>query len=56
MGPVGPSGTFSSAGFEERKACSFVDGKFKVPAGTLILGTCEEAGVEGKDVVIVMRP
>jgi hypothetical protein len=56
MGPVGPTGTFSSAGFEERKACSFVDGKFKLPTGTLILGSCAEVGVEGKDVVIVMRP
>jgi hypothetical protein len=27
-----------------------------MPVGTLILGSCAEAGVEGKDVVIVMRP
>jgi hypothetical protein len=27
-----------------------------VPVGTLIIGSCAEAGVEGKDVVIVMRP
>jgi hypothetical protein len=33
-----------------------VDGKFKVPTGTLILGSCADAGVTGTDVVIVMRP
>jgi hypothetical protein len=27
-----------------------------MPVGTLILGSCAEAGVTGNDVVIVMRP
>jgi hypothetical protein len=55
-GPTGPAGTFSSSGFVEVRACSFLSGKEKIPVGTLIMGTCSAAGVTGTDVVIVMRP
>lgn len=61
MGPQGPAGatgtagTFSSSGFVEIAACSFIDGKFKVPVGTLMIGTCAEVGVTGRDVAIVVR-
>jgi hypothetical protein len=56
MGPTGPAGTFSSSGFVEVRACSYVSGKEKIPVGTLIMGSCATAGVTGTDVVIVMRP
>ena len=55
VGPAGPAGSFSTSGFVERRACSFVDGKFKLPVGTLILSSCADAGVTGTDVIIVIR-
>ena len=56
MGPTGATGTFSSAGYVERAACIVSDSKPKVPAGTIILSSCADAGVTGTDVVIVVKP
>ena len=55
VGPQGPPGSLETNGYVETKACMYTGRPNNIADGTLMIGTCEELRVEGKDVLILLK-
>ena len=54
-GPQGPAGSVEDLGYKETKACMYTGKPDVALPGTVLLGTCEELRLEGKDLEILVR-
>jgi hypothetical protein len=55
VGPQGPPGSIEANGYLETKACMYTGRPNNTPTGTLMIGTCSELRIEGKDVQILLK-
>lgn len=54
-GAQGPTGSIEDLGYKETKACMYTGKPDIALPGTLLIGTCEELRLEGKDMDILVR-
>lgn len=54
-GPQGPAGTIDDLGYKETKACMYTGRPDVALPGTVLIGTCEELRIEGKDIELLVR-
>ncbi|MBP6043666.1 MAG: collagen-like protein [Rhodoluna sp.] len=55
QGPQGPPGTIENNGFVETKACMYTGRPNNVTEGSVLIGTCGELGLEGKDILLLVK-
>ena len=54
-GPQGPAGSVENLGYKETKACMYTGKPDVALPGTVLLGTCEELRIEGKDIQLLVK-